>query len=63
MPCFHCNEKVLESDNKFYLGLDIPYINLLFHRVCFWSIKDINSFLNSKIIEIYALVDIKSSRK
>jgi hypothetical protein len=40
MLCIVCEKEVLPQDEKFYLGVDIPYINLQLHRTCWKDIKD-----------------------
>ena len=51
--CIVCGKHLKELDGVFMLGLDRPYVNLWFHRVCFNLIEpDLLAFLNSKLEEI-----------
>ena len=36
--CPKCSQEILETDEKFMLGIDRPYYNIWFHRNCFKSI-------------------------
>jgi hypothetical protein len=36
--CFYCEEKILKEEDVYVVGVDIPYINLKFHRDCFQKI-------------------------
>ena len=36
--CFYCNKEI-ENENPSIIGVDIPYINLPFHKKCFDKIK------------------------
>lgn len=49
MECFFCQAPIEEDDKKFYLGIEKPYVNVLFHRECFksMSIDDLLTFLKS----------------
>jgi hypothetical protein len=50
--CFVCEKDLDEFGGVFMLGLDRPYVNLWFHRVCFDEIDDLLGYLTSKIEEI-----------
>jgi hypothetical protein len=43
MNCILCEEQILKEQDKMMVGLDIPYINIWFHRICY---REISSFLN-----------------
>ncbi|KKN18892.1 hypothetical protein LCGC14_0951120 [marine sediment metagenome] len=47
MICFFCQELVTKKDKKFWYGIDIPYKNVLFHRNCFESIGDLQSYFET----------------
>ncbi|HAQ03056.1 TPA: hypothetical protein DCQ22_04150 [Candidatus Nomurabacteria bacterium] len=50
MICFHCNEEIEDSQERTMLGLDVPYVNLFFHKNCFnlYVKSDINLYLAQK---------------
>ena len=36
------------------IGLDVPYVNLFFHKECYLqNVSDINAYLSQKIKECY----------
>jgi hypothetical protein len=46
------------------VGLDIPYINIWFHKECFRSIKEsINDFMSQNIELVYNIVEGKNNDK
>ena len=55
--CPTCEKEVLPDDVKFWLGLDRPYLNILFHRSCYLAIRGyLKEFLTEnieKILQIY----------
>jgi hypothetical protein len=58
MICIVCKEEVLKTDDKFYLGLDKPYVNLPLHRKCWLSIKDkLNYFLPENEELLYNIIE------
>lgn len=50
--CFVCKKKLNSFEGVFMLGLDRPYVNLWFHKVCFNEIDNLLSYLKSKTEEI-----------
>lgn len=69
MICIFCKEEVQESDDKFWVGLDIPYINLITHRACFRENKfRLNEVLQREKELIYKILEefngkVKSTSK
>lgn len=54
MICLVCKKEVLKDQDKFMVGLDIPYVNLWFHRECYRQIEnDINNFVLQNIEMVY----------
>jgi len=51
MMCFECVKEIETGQEKTMLGLDVPYINLWFHKSCFimYVKNDINAYLTSKM--------------
>lgn len=45
VPCFKCLEDVLQEDEIFMLGIEVPYMNLIFHRACYREIDDVDKFI------------------
>jgi hypothetical protein len=39
MKCFICFDEI-ETSDRFFIGLDIPYVNILVHKVCWRGIRD-----------------------
>lgn len=50
--CFVCEENLDEIEEIFMLGLDRPYVNLWFHKVCLNEIDDLLAYLETKIDKI-----------
>jgi len=68
MICFHCGKDIGVDDKRIMVGLDIPYINLFFHRIGCWEIAnnpEIDLYLvqNSEKIYNYCEKDTKKGRK
>ncbi len=58
MICIFCLKDVKDDDEKFWIGLDVPYINLITHRVCFRNHKHcLNDALKQKVEIIYSLAE------
>lgn len=38
--CFKCEKKIKDEDPIFMYAIDIPYVNLWFHKECFKEIED-----------------------
>jgi hypothetical protein len=38
--CPKCKKEILSEDIKFMLPLEIPYMNIYFHRDCYLEIED-----------------------
>jgi len=52
--CFHCNKPIEDSDKVQMVGLDVPYLNLFFHKACMdLSKTDINSYLAQNVEKVY----------
>jgi hypothetical protein len=53
--CPFCSKEVIDSDYMM-IGLDRPYINLMFHRECYNKIKsNLNEYLGQSFQEWYNL--------
>lgn len=50
--CFACEKEIENPEDVFMLGLDRPYVNLWFHRVCLDKIDDLLDYLASNINKI-----------
>jgi len=50
--CFICEEDLNDFGGVFMLGLDKPYVNLWFHKVCLDEIDDLLAYLETKIDKI-----------
>lgn len=51
--CIFCKEEVQNRNEEFWIGLDIPYLNLITHKQCFRQHKhNLNDILkqNSELI-------------
>lgn len=54
--CLFCKTDVAETDEKFWIGLDRPYINLITHRACFRLNKhSLNEILQKEKEFIYEM--------
>jgi hypothetical protein len=53
--CIYCNKEVI--DDLFYLGIDIPYINLKVHKGCWKANKD-GGFLRENKEKILNYINI-----
>ena len=42
------------SDKKRWVGVDVPYVNLIFHRECINSIQDLNEYLRDETEKVYS---------
>jgi hypothetical protein len=55
--CFSCDKEISPDNEKYFLGLDKPYINISFHRNCYKEIQgDINDFLLENLDKISELL-------
>jgi len=52
MICFDC-KKDIEDSNYMMVGLDIPYVNIYFHKICYLKIKDINVYFTKNVNFVY----------
>lgn len=52
-PCFHCGKSI--EGHSYIIGVDVPYINLRFHKECFKKVRggDEEAYLQKHIKEIY----------
>jgi two-component SAPR family response regulator len=55
--CFVCEKEITTEQKKYLLGLDIPYVSLLFHRDCYTSIEDINVYLQKHKEKVFEYKD------
>ena len=53
--CFYCDKEINPDQEKYFVGLDIPYINLIFHRICYKSIPDLPIYIEERKDDIYKL--------
>lgn len=52
MTCVFCSEPILESDSKFMLAIEKPYMNLYVHLICWNSNKNnLVEFLSAHLEE------------
>jgi hypothetical protein len=50
--CIVCGQIVSEQEERYLLGVDMPYINLWLHRGCWYSIKSYSDqFLKDHLLE------------
>lgn len=50
--CIKCKKETLDGEKVFWLGLEVPYVNLIMHRDCYNEIKDdILPFLQENLEE------------
>lgn len=63
--CFHCEKRIEKiEDDKMY-GLDIPYINLYFHKHCFIEVGgygNISVYLSENQKKVYNYLHKVSER-
>jgi len=52
MKCFYCDKDVEPEQPKFWLGLDKPYINLLFHKECYNNV-DAEQYVQDNVEKIF----------
>lgn len=54
MNCIVCEEELLKEQERIMVGVDIPYVNVWFHRPCYRQIKDeLNEFLQKNLEKWY----------
>jgi hypothetical protein len=55
MICFDCKKEIETEQDKIMLGLDIPYVNLWFHRNCYkLNVEaDMNVYLGKNMLLVY----------
>lgn len=66
MKCFHCDKEFIETDRKYMLGLDIPYVNLWFHLGCWYDIRgELDDFLETNNEKVYLMYNesLKTKKK
>lgn len=66
MICFYCGKELVEEDKRQMVGLDVPYLNIWFHKPFCWSeanSPDLNTYLASKIEMIYNELSKENKRK
>lgn len=53
--CFHCGTEITDIKDRRMLGLDIPYVNLFFHRECFALnvAEDSNAYIRKNEEKVY----------
>jgi hypothetical protein len=54
--CFHCNKKIEDPLDYNLLPLDIPYINLFFHKNCFKMMggyDNMRVYCTENLIKVY----------
>jgi len=55
--CFHCDKEIFPDEMKFMLGIDIPYINLFFHRSCYKSIDNIQDYILERVDKLIKIAE------
>lgn len=64
IKCIICDLPIGDGDTIFYLGLDIPYVNIKLHRECFHNIKhNINEFLALNVKKVYNYIEEMNKNK
>jgi len=51
--CIVCKEDVMETEGKFMIAIESPYINLYVHRNCWYEIEDTLKEFMEKNLEEY----------
>lgn len=51
--CFYCEQEIKEDEPETMIGVDIPYVNIWFHRTELRKITDLNSYLAQNAEKIY----------
>lgn len=59
--CPYCVKEIEAGEDYFSLAIEIPYVNLLFHRGCFKAIEDIKEFVEQEHIT-KGIYDIRNRR-
>ena len=54
--CLMCDKEILVDDKKQMIGIDIPYINVWFHKDCYGTINGLSSFLQNNTDKIYNMI-------
>ena len=60
MICFHCEKEIEEGASYQMIGLDIPYINLYFHKPDCWTVvswENLNAYLALNLKKIYNYIE------
>lgn len=52
MKCIICSQEVSHGEKRMF-GLDIPYVNVYFHRDCISNDFEINKFLHENSVLVY----------
>lgn len=63
--CFYCGEKITIDDQYQMLGLDVPYLNLFFHKNTCWKniYSNINLYLSENMEKLYNWIDKNDNKK
>ena len=62
MSCIFCDLEV--TDNRFWLGLDVPYVNLLVHKSCWRNNRDsLNEFFTNNYPKLLDNILLQSNKK
>jgi hypothetical protein len=64
MNCFYCKNDIKDAEEKFMLAIEVPYVNLWFHRSCYnLNIKpQENLYLAQNAQMIYFYKDERSGK-
>jgi len=63
--CFDCGKEIIRREDGRMVGVDVPYINLFFHRTCLnriGGLQAVNEYLSLNKEKLYNWV-IKSNGK
>lgn len=63
--CFYCDKEIEDSERYQFLGIDVPYLNLFFHKETCWKevSGNINSFLTSNVEKVYNYKKIDENKR
>jgi hypothetical protein len=65
--CFECNKPIDDINDYRMVGIDIPYVNLFFHKSCFMSMGGyggIREYITQRSKQVYNyLENINKTRK
>jgi len=60
MICFHCGKEIDSGTRYQLVGIDIPYVNLYFHKPDCWNLvgwEGLNPYLALNVEKIYNYIN------